>query len=161
MARRRWLPVALVNRLQGLRLPTVSWRRVSTHLVTLFLALLTLSLLYNFTQQVIQSANLETRRAELEAHVAELERENQQLADRVAYAETDLNIERIARDQLNYSREGDVVIVPRFPTQLNQPAIVGLSAPADTAPLAPPAHVPNWQQWWRTFATPTQPPTGQ
>lgn len=161
MAHRRWLPVGLLNRLHGLRLPAISWRRISTHLVTVFLGLLTLSLLYNFTQQVIQSANLEARRAELEAQVAELERENQQLADRVAYAETDLNIERIARDQLNYSREGDVVIVPRFPDQRDQPAIVGLGAPADTAPLAVPAQVPNWQQWWYTIATPTQSMTEQ
>ncbi|NJL34074.1 MAG: septum formation initiator family protein [Chloroflexaceae bacterium] len=89
-------------------------RQVWTHIVILALAALTISLMVNFVHQVIQSANLEARRVELQAEAARMETENQQLRGAVEFAESDAYVERIAREQLGYAREGEVVIVPEL-----------------------------------------------
>jgi cell division protein FtsB len=123
-------------------------KRSGIHLVTLALGLLTISLLINFVNQVIQSANLEDKRTQLEAEVAQLEGETARLSAAVEYAESDVHVERIAREQLGYAREGDIVVLPRYlaPTPTPEPAA---DAPA-VAPEVQPAE-PNWQRWWHVF----------
>lgn len=136
------------------------FKRIVVHVVTLILALLTFSLLYNFIQQVIQSANLETQRAELEADVAQLEAENEYLRGAVAYAESSANVERLARDRLNYAREGDIVVIPQFadplPTAPMEPS-PGADLEAIQTSTGPPP-VPNWQRWWQAFVSDHQRP---
>jgi cell division protein FtsB len=118
------------------------------HLVTLTLGVLTLSLLYNFTNQVIQSARLEARRVELEESVAQLEAENFRLQGAVEYAESDAHIERMARERLNYAREGDVVVLPLIPA----PTPVAPAAAGESPEAVPrPTPEPNWQGWWSAF----------
>jgi cell division protein FtsB len=123
------------------------------HLVTLTLGVLTLSLLYNFTNQVIQSARLEARRVELEESVTQLEAENFRLQGAVEYAESDAHIERMARERLNYAREGDIVVLPLIPV----PTPVAPAAAEDTPDALPrPTPAPNWQGWWNAFTVSTQ-----
>jgi cell division protein FtsB len=124
-------------------------RRWGVHLATLAMALLTLSLLFNFTQQVIQSANLEAERAALEAEVAQLRAENTQMHAAADHAESDAYVERIARERLGYAREGDIVILAQRPPETETPA-------EQDEPAALPTHTPapNWQGWWKAFTNP-------
>ncbi len=156
--RRKYGAAAIVLRLRDgaralLRLP---FKRLAVHLVTLVLALLTLSLLYNFTQQVMQSANLEAQRAELMREVEALDAENVHLQGVAEYAESDANVERIARERLNYAREGDIVIVPRL--TVPTPLPTETTAASEAIPL--PTPVPNWQRWWDAFTPDDAYPTG-
>jgi cell division protein FtsB len=116
-------------------------------LVSALLGLLTMLLigvlLVSFVNQVIQSANLEAQRAELEAEVVELQRNNEQLSAAVDYAESDVNVERIAREQLGYAREGDVVVLP----QLVAPTAAPTPLPALSSSAAPPPRA-NLLRWW-------------
>lgn len=143
---RHWLAhlhAGLTDRLgTGWNLPL---KRSSVHLLTLVLALLTLSLLVNFITQVIQSANLEARRAELATEVAQVEQENLRLRDAVEYAESDVHVERVAREQLGYARDGETVLLPH----------VLVPTPTPTPTASPTSHLlaeradrPNWQRWW-------------
>lgn len=108
----------------------------------LLMSVLILMLLINFGSQVVQSARLETDRAALETAVEDLRRDNDTLLGAVEYAESDVNVERIAREQLNYARDGDIVILPQvtLPTPTPAPQV------ATPAPLPLPA--PNWQRWY-------------
>ncbi len=124
---------------------TAPLRRSGTYLVTLALALLTLSLLINFGGQVLQSTRLEARRVSLATEVAQLEAENRALESAVEYAESNVNVERVAREQLGYTREGDIVILPQFPAAVPTPTAV----PPEVVSL--PVRPPNWQQWWSAF----------
>lgn len=137
-----WLQKLRINGLPWPRSP-IRWNGV--HGVTLVLAMLTLSLMFNFGSQVIQSAQLEARRASLAAEVAQFATQNQQLLGVVEYAESDANVERVAREQLGYARDGDIVILPQVP----------LPTPTPTAekPSVQPAIIPapNWQRWWRAL----------
>lgn len=132
----------------------ISFRQFSVHLVTVVLAMLTLSLLYNFVQQVIQSANLEAQRAELEAEVAALEEENLHLQGAAEYAESNAHVERLARERLNLAREGDIVVLADV---LAPPATSDAEEPQQTPELPPAA--PNWQRWWEAFVEHDQHPT--
>lgn len=119
--------------------------------LTIGLALLMLIfiglLVANFVGQVMQSARLEGQRAALEAEVAQMEAENARLAGAVAFTESDVYVEQIARGQLGYAREGDVVVLPRLAAPEPAPED---AAPEDAAP-PPPAAPPNWRLWWRAF----------
>lgn len=108
-------------------------------------------LMVNFINQVVQSASLDEHYAILAAEVAELTTANQQLATEVAYNESPAYIERIAREQLGYGREGDVVIRPYLaPTSPSsvEPASTDLSA------LKAERSVENWRLWWWAFFPP-------
>jgi cell division protein FtsB len=125
----------------------VPLKRSGTHIVALVMLLLMLSLVIHFVNQVLQSAHLEAERAALATEVAQLEAENQQLLGAVEYVESDLYVERVAREELGYAREGETVVLPRFvePTPTPLPA-----TPA--VPLLPsPTPQPNWQGWWESF----------
>lgn len=142
------------NRLQWLRATVGRWSRLpfqqsGMHLVTLALGLLTVSLLINFVNQVIQSATLEARRATLQQEVQALEAENLHLRGAVEYVESDVYVERVAREQLGYAREGETVVLPRMllPTPTPPAAPAAATAPQPTA-------VPNWQGWWEAFQAP-------
>jgi cell division protein FtsB len=108
-------------------------------------------LLLNFVGQVLQSASLEARRAELQAEVAAMRSANEQLAGSVGFTESDVYVERVAREQLGYAREGDMVILPR---------LVAPAAPAEAAPAASPAELApsprelNWRLWWQALFPP-------
>jgi cell division protein FtsB len=132
--------------LTGLTLPL---RRSGVHLVTLALVLLTISLLINFGGQVLQATRLEARRTSLATEVAQIEAENQDLQGAVEYAESNANVERVAREQLGYTRAGDTVLLPQFPAATPTPT----AAPPDALP--PPAQEPNWRQWWGAVFPPS------
>lgn len=105
-------------------------------------------LLTSFVSQVIQSARLEENRAALEAEVAALRGANANLEAAVAYAESDVNVERIAREQLGYAREGDTVLLPQLalPTPAPEPAPAAAPAPPPAAPATP-----NARRWWQAL----------
>lgn len=126
------------------RLPEGSLGRSGVRLALVVLLLITLSVLVNFGEQVVRSARMENQRRELEAEVARLKAENGQLEGAAAFAESDVYVERRARELLGYAREGDKVILPQLPPP--QPT----AAPAPPA-LPPPAPAPNWQRWWHAF----------
>lgn len=109
-------------------------------------------LIANFVGQVMQSARLDTAQAAAAAEVAGLRAENTELEAAVSYAESDVNVERIAREQLGYARPGETVLLPQMPTAA--PA----AEPATAAPAEPPAPTPapepNWRLWWRAFFPP-------
>lgn len=106
-------------------------------------------LVANFIGQIMQSANLESRRADLEAEVAQMRADNETLKGAVEFTESDVYIERVAREQLGYAREGDVVILPRL-LPAAAPEVAGATLPA-TPPLSA---APNWLLWWQALFPP-------
>jgi cell division protein FtsB len=110
-------------------------------------------LVANFVGQVMQSARLEARRAELELEVAQIQAENVAIEGGVAFTESDVYVERVAREQLGFAREGDIVILPRVvapiaPLLEASPAPGG-EADAQGSPALDPT--PNWRLWWRAI----------
>ncbi|MCU0494390.1 MAG: septum formation initiator family protein [Chloroflexaceae bacterium] len=127
------------------------FRNGTLNLITILLVLLIGSLLINFGTQVVQSSRLESQRLALVAQVGQMQQDNLQLQGLVEYAESDANVERMAREQLAMARDGDVVILPQMQAPEERPAAASPS-PLPTAP-----EVPNWRRWWDAFAPPTTP----
>jgi cell division protein FtsB len=107
-------------------------------------------LLANFVGQVIQNARLEDQRIALEAEVAALEARNTLRAGAVAFAESDVSVERIAREQLGYARDGDIVLLPQLPPPAPPAPPAAPEPPPAPADAPPPA--PNWARWWDALA---------
>lgn len=132
------------QRMRALRLPRGLLGRSGRQVAVLVMALLTISLLVSFGEQVVQGARMEQRRRELEAEVGQLRAEHNQLEASAAYVESDVYVEQRAREMLNLAREGDTVVLPQLPP----PAPTATPAPAA---LPPPPAAPNWQKWWQAF----------
>src|SRR5690349_3121148 len=99
----------------SLRLPAGAMGRSGMRLALIVLLLITLSVLVNFGEQVVRSANMENQRIELQAEVAQLKAANVQLKGAAEFAESDVSVEQQARELLAYAREGDKVILPQLP----------------------------------------------
>ncbi|PDW04794.1 FtsB family cell division protein [Candidatus Viridilinea mediisalina] len=106
-------------------------------------------LMVNFVGQVLQSARLETRRAELEAEVLTIRYENERLAGLVEYTESPVYAEMVARGQLGYAREGDVVILSRT-EPLSIPEIAAPDEALDPSVVVP-QQPENWRLWWQAL----------
>lgn len=132
------------QRMRTFQLPQGLLGRSGRRLAVLVLALITLSLVVSFGEQVVQGARMEQQRRDLEAEVAQLRAERDRLDAGAAYAESDVYVEQRAREMLNLARDGDTVILPQLPP----PAPTAAPAP-QVLPL-PPAE-PNWLKWWRAF----------
>jgi len=126
--------------------------RSGVRVITIGLVALSLWLLASFVSQVITSAQMERRKDDLRAEIAQLEAENTALKDQVAFAESPVYAERAAREQLGYAREGDSVILPTFPQSTVAPAI-----PTPVSAITPTAE-PNWRGWARALFPPADAP---
>ena len=120
--------------------------------MTLVLLSLALWSLIGFIGQVITSAQMERRKQELQAENAQIEAENEHLKAQVAYAESPVYADRIAREQLGYAREGDTVILPTFP----ESTTVAIAPTPVPLPTSTPE--PNWRGWVQAFFPPAQAP---
>lgn len=114
------------------------------HAVTFVAVLLSLGLFANIIGMLITSAQMNDRIAAAEQVNQKLLAENAALATSVAVSESPAYVEQIAREQLGYSREGDVVLQAVLPPPTPVPTPV---APTDSAP----PRAPNWQGWWRAL----------
>ncbi len=112
------------------------------------LVILTASLLVSFIHQVIRSSQLEAQRTELATEVAALHAETDRLQSAVEHVESDVYVERVAREQLGYARQDDTVVFPRFVAPSPVPEQVSPN-PQPTPPPPPPA--PNWKRWWQAL----------
>jgi cell division protein FtsB len=126
--------------------------RAGARLLAAGMLVLSLWMLASFVGQLMTSTQLERRREALEAEISRIEAENDALRGEVAYAESPAYAEKIAREQLGYAREGDVIILPTFPQTTPTP-----DAPTP-GPLPTPTPRANWRGWGDAlFPTPAAP----
>ena len=126
--------------------------RPGVHVLTVVLLVLALWSLIGFIGQVITSAQMERRKAELRAENAQLATEIATLAADVIEAESPAYAERILREQRGYARDGDTVILPTFPQITPTPA----QPTAQPAPTSVPE--PNWRRWSTALFPPENTP---
>lgn len=81
----------------------------------------------------------ETKVEVAQESLADLEAENAQLQNKIDALSTDTELERIARKDLGYVREGEIAYV--------------ITTPSDYVPVAEPTMViPERRPWWRVVA---------
>jgi cell division protein FtsB len=76
-----------------------------------------------------------------EKKVQELEKENQQLAEKKKYYQSSEFIEEQARDKLNMAKPGETIVI--LPSNLEE--VLGKGKKESLPEL------PNWQRWWNLF----------
>ncbi|NCC33773.1 MAG: septum formation initiator family protein [Chloroflexia bacterium] len=106
-------------------------------------------LIVNFVGQVMQSGRLEAQRIESEAELQRIHAENARLEGAVAFTESDVYVERAARDHLSYAYPDDTVILPRLVTPV--PADDPVSEAPEPSILSETVRRENWRLWWEAF----------
>ncbi|WP_165360772.1 septum formation initiator family protein [Candidatus Chloroploca sp. Khr17] len=106
-------------------------------------------LIVNFVGQVMQSGRLEAQRIDSEAELQRIYAENARLEGAVAFTESDVYVERAARDHLSYAYPEDTVILPRLVTPV--PADNSASEAPEPSVLLETVRRENWRLWWAAF----------
>ena len=100
----------------------------------LFLAVIVTNV-FPFRVMLAQETKVEVAQESL----ADLEAENAQLQSKIDALSTDTELERIARKDLGYVREGEIAYV--------------ITTPSDYVPAAEPTMIiPERRPWWRVMA---------
>lgn len=111
---------------------------MSYRLIMFLISIISLAFIVSLSRSIYtlwQKGDLVTQR---EAILTTRKDENQALSQKLSQVQDEAFIEEQARNKLNLSREGEIVVV--LPKDLP----VASEAPA-------PQITPNWQQWWKLF----------
>jgi cell division protein FtsB len=117
-----------------------------TQIVTIVVATMAISMIVDFGRKA--TANYRIRREEigLEQEVAAERDKHEELLARREYVQTDKYVEQVAREELKWVRQGEIVIVPVPITR--QPLPTPGTPPAPARLLESELH---WQKWWALF----------
>ena len=110
------------------------------------LALLSIScalLLLRTAQHAVQSYQMTLQVEAVRKEVADLRQQNIELQERIARYRSDAYVEKVAREELNLVRPGDVPVIVIAPTP--QPTAVATPRPSATPVVSVP------RQWLRHF----------
>ncbi len=104
-------------------------------------------MLYNLAVSIYENYQIEKHIAEFEARNEELQSENKQKQDDLAYYISEEYIDKIAKQNLNLVNPGEKVIV------IPDEDLIVLSQDEDTAALSEQirASWPNPKKWWKFF----------
>jgi len=106
----------------------------------------------SFARLAISEYQLNLQKQVLVESVNRLKVENQSLQAKIDYLQTDAAIEKLAREELGWTKPGDtaVIVLTSHPI----PTLTKLARPA-----IPTRMLPIWRQWWNMFfASPSSSP---
>ncbi len=92
----------------------------------------------------LQSYQLSQREAAVRSDIERLRRENESLQTAVARLQTPAAVEKLAREQLGYVKEGETAVVIDF----------GPGGRPRETPTPTPTPVPAWRRWWESLFGP-------
>ncbi len=118
-----------------------------TQFVAIVVITVCLFLVIDFGRRTASNYQIKAEETRLETELANSQKQHIDLQARLAYVQSDAYVEEIARTQLKWAREGEMVVVVMATPQA-QP-----QAGADGQPAAINGVVPEspWQAWWLLF----------
>src|SRR5579885_3324209 len=114
------------------------------HVVIVTLLTMCVLVVVSFARLAITEYQLNLQKQALEQKISELKQENQRLRANIDYLQTDAAIEKLAREELGWTKPGDTAVI----VLTDQPAPGPVPPPS---PSSTPPSVPAWQQWWNLF----------
>lgn len=104
--------------------------------------------LVSVTQRTVQVYQLRQEEVRLQREVGSLEARHQQLVEQRDRLQSDTDIEKIAREQLNLIKPGEtaVIVLPNKEATAQAQQQQPLTAPQQEAP-------PFWKGWWAWLTT--------
>lgn len=102
----------------------------------------------SFVGKALEAYQLRRQVNLLEAQVKALENEEAALEDQLEYVRSDAYVEKVAREQLKWSRPGETIFLP-LPRLANTLQVVPPSAaPTSPASGTTPRWQSHWPEWW-------------
>ena len=126
-------------------LGTLHLRIPLSNLQIILIALVIISgrLIIDFSQRILEGQGKISEQHALEAEIAELTREQQELEATKAYHSSPAYVEAWAHDQGKMVRAGEILVIPVY----DKHARANLSV-TSSEPIRP---LPTWQIWWSLF----------
>lgn len=124
---------------------SLSHRIPLNNLQIILIALVVISgrLIFDFSQRILEGQAKITEQHDLEARIAELTRDQQELETIKAYYSSPAYVEAWAHDQGKMVRTGETLVIPIY----DKNARSGLTV-TSSEPVRP---LPTWQVWWSLF----------
>ena len=116
-------------------------RRLSSYGLTVFVILLSVSLIRTAAKVVSAYHKLDDARQKVE----KLSRENTKLREELSQASSDISLEKNIRDKLGLAKPGESVVVLPDPDVLGRLYPTGEMSGEDSLPK------PNWEKWLDLF----------
>jgi len=128
------------------RRPTRWWQRLpltNLQILLILLIIVGVRLIIDFSQRIVEGQQKISEQRVLEARIAALEKEQQQLEADKAYYSSPTYVEAWAHDDGKMVRDGEKLVVPVYQGKPQPSRPVTISQPV--APLPP------WAIWWTLF----------
>ncbi|MCX6058214.1 MAG: septum formation initiator family protein [Chloroflexi bacterium] len=114
----------------------INFRRIAIFLVIIFLVI-------GFNSRVHELNQLNSQRDEVRTAATESKQTEEALNAQVVYAASTEAVEKWARTEGHYIKEGEQPMIP-ISQPGSEPVIVATPTPVPTP-------MPNWQEWWNLF----------
>jgi len=102
---------------------------------------------FSTARKAMEVYQLNQQAASIRQDITQLKERNAELRRQEEYLQSPDYVEKMAREQLNLVRPGDIPLVLVSPSVKETP-----KQPAPAAPQSRPQQsLPNWQQWWNFF----------
>ncbi len=100
-------------------------------------------LLFSFGGLVLNAYHLNRQADGLRQEIKALQADNEKLQKEATYLQSDEGLEKLAREQLGWTKPGETGVVAVPSKNQDHP---------NTSPPPPPRReTPNWQRWWNLF----------
>lgn len=96
----------------------------------------------SFARVMVREYQLGQQKQALEANVAQLKQQNKQLEDQFSYLQSDAAIEKLAREELGWTKPGDTAVVILRANDAPSPVV------ATAKSAVPTKQESRWSQWW-------------
>jgi cell division protein FtsB len=117
-----------------------------TQIIIIVVATMAISMIVDFGRKATANYRVQREEIRLEQETATEKAQHEALLARKEYVQTDEYIEHVAREELKWVRQGEIVVVPiplnSKPLPTPEPSL------ALSKPLQGESH---WQEWWTLF----------
>ena len=129
-----------MKKIRGREFPLAQFIAIIVLTISLFLVV-------DFARRTAATYRIKGEAARLEEEVSEVHTRRQTLEARLTYVKSDAYVEEVARTQLKWARQGEiVVVVMATPMPVPPPAAEGeVPSPENFVPRTP------WEAWWSVF----------
>ncbi|MCL4459802.1 MAG: septum formation initiator family protein [Chloroflexi bacterium] len=103
-------------------------------------------LLLSFGGLVMSGYKLNQQAEQLRREIALLKAENEALQKRLSALQTDEELERLAREDLNWVKPGEVLVLP-----IKQQEGLSSAPQSSNEASGKDGYPPNWRRWWALF----------
>jgi cell division protein FtsB len=125
---------------------------IPNDILTVVICTCALVFLLTFGGKALEAYRLQRHNAMLREEIAALEREKEELQERLQYVHKPEYVEKVAREEFKWVRPGEILVVPVLRDRQGSTIPVATPGAADKAEHE--MATSYWEEWWRLVLGP-------